>query len=507
LRHYKKVAMEKTKLHFKNPVALVILAIMSFIFISVLQACHKDGFSYQEPVRQVLAYDMLKEDTSLSIAVEALAKAKLDASLNTYGPFTFFIPDNNAFRKYFVSKGKTGLKDFTEQELKNILVYHILPSRLKSADFIQGPQAIATGQGDVISLDISKGFKFNTIANSIATVYQTDLEFSNALVHKIDAVLNPPTSTIGEFLEQNKDKYSIMIAGFKRAQLWDTINNLTDAFGTRIRITLFAEPDEVLKAASIDMAKINSMPLDQLDTLMRYHLIAGAGFSASYTKKTDAIPRAGLIERWDSTIITLNREQWLYFDLAAAKLVNSIANFSASDVIMRNGVLHVLDKHIEFSNQVKRTPIFWYIAASPNTNFAYGLPGIPSTQGPAILGSGRWRTFGPEGSPGRNFLFFDPDGVNDSLIVVVPGIRKGKYRIEVSYKAGASRGDYQLVHEQDNIGVPTFLGLKVGSTDYDQKLYLGDYVFKNSGSRRLNFTTTRVGGFAIDNVVLKPLDQ
>jgi hypothetical protein len=191
--------------------------------------------------------------------------------------------------------------------------------------------------------------------------------------------------------------------------------------------------------------------------------------------------------------------------LAAAKLVNGIANFSASDVIMRNGVLHVLDKHIEFGNGVKRTPIFWYLAASPNTNFAYGLPGINPTQGPAILGSGRWRTFGPEGNPGRNFLFFDPDGINDSLIVIVPNVRKGKYRIEASYKAGG-RGDYQLMYEQDNIGVSTFLGLKVGSTDYDQKLLLGEYVFQTSGSKRLNFVCTRVAGVALDNVVLKPLD-
>jgi uncharacterized surface protein with fasciclin (FAS1) repeats len=484
--------------YFKKRPGLMIILISALAFAGVLQGCHKDDFSYQEQTRQVLAYDMLKEDTSLSIVVEALAKAKLDASLNTYGPFTFFVPDNNAFRKFFANRGKTGLKDFTEQELRTLLTYHILPTRLKSSDFIQGPQTISTGGGDFISLDISKGFKEKTVANSIANVYKTDIEYSNALVHRIDAVLNPPTLTIGEFLEQNKDAYSVMIAGLKRANLWDTINNLTDANGTRIRITLFAESNQTLKAAGIE--SFDSWPLDKLDTLLRYHMIAGAGFSGSYTKKTDAIPRAALGERWDSTILSLNRAQWLYFDLAASKLVNGIANFSASDVIMRNGVLHVLDKHIEFTSAVKRTPIFWYIAGSPNTNFAYGIPGVNPTQGPAIRGSGNWRTFGPEANPGRDFLFYNPDGVNDSMVVVVPGVRQGKYKITISYKGGG-RGTYQLKHMDDLIGVPTNMG--AGAT-YDQRVVLGSYYFQTSGSKRLNFVVTIVGGFAIDNLVLIP---
>jgi uncharacterized surface protein with fasciclin (FAS1) repeats len=492
--------MKKSTLNFRNRGGLVVLVMITLSFAGVFQGCHKDDFSFQEQTRQALAYEKLKEDTSLSIVVEALAKAKLDATLNTYGPFTFFIPDNNAFRKFFISKGKTGLNDFTSEELRTLLVYHILPTKLKSSDFIQGPQPVSTGMGDFLSLDISKGFKFNTVANSVANVYQTDIEFSNALVHKIDAVLNPPTSTIGEFLEQNKETYSVMIAGLKRAQLWDTINNLTDAFGNRIRITLFAESNQVLKAAGIE--SFDSWPLEKLDTLFRYHMIAGAGFSGGYTKKTEAIPRAGLFERWDSTIISLNRAQWLHFDLAAAKLVNGIANFSASDVIMRNGVLHVLDKHIEFTDKVKRTPIFWYIAGSPNTNFAYGIPGVNPNQGPAIRGSGNWRTFGPEASPGRDFLFFNPDGVNDSMVVVVPGVRKGKYQIRISYKGGG-RGTYQLKYRDDNIGLPTNMG--AGAT-YDQRIVLGTYDFQTSGDKRLNFVVTIVGGFAIDNLVLVPVD-
>jgi uncharacterized surface protein with fasciclin (FAS1) repeats len=501
--------MKNSKLNsLKLSFAIVLVTVLSTVIV-FFEGCKKDPFSYQEQNRSVLAYDMMKEDTSISIAIAALDKAKISPTLNTYGPFTFFVPDNGAFRKFFASKGKNSLNDFTDEEIRTIMVYHILTARLRSSEFRQGPQTAApTGAGDVISLDISKGYKTKTVANSVANVYLTDIAYSNALVHKIDAVLNPPTQSIGQFLEQNSSKYSVMIAGLKRANLWDTINNLNDASGTRIRITLLAESNETLAAAGI--TSFATMPLDQLDTLMRYHLLAGAAFSADYTRKSDPNPRAGLTtERWDSTILSLNGQQYIYFDLAADKLINGIANFAASDVIMRNGVLQVLDTHIEFNPGIKRTPIFWYFAGNPTSHFAYGLPGISTTQGPAIRGSGRWRTFGPESNPARDFLFFDPDNVNDSMITVVPNVRKGKYSINISYKAGG-RGDYQLKYQEDLIGVPVNMGLFVtngtnGNGQYDQRVVIGTYDFRTSGSKRLNFACTRVSGFAPDFIVLNPV--
>ena len=473
------------------------LAFMATIFLLVLTllGCKKDPFSYQEQNRAVLAYEQMKTDTSLSTFVAALEKGNLAATLNTYGPFTLFAPDNNAFRKFFASKGKKSLEEFTSDSIRFYMIYHIMQTRLKSADFVQGPQPTPSGAGDFISLDISQGFKFNTVANGIAKLYQTDIEYSNALVHKMDAVLNPPTLSIGQFLEANKDQYSIMIEGLKRANLWDTLNNLTDANGQRIRLTLFAENNDVLKAAGI--TSLATMPLADLDTLMRYHMIAGAGFSVTYTRKTDARPAIGVVERWDSTILTLNRRQYLYFDLAAPKLINNTANFIASDVIMRNGVLHSVDKHLAFNPTIKRTQIFHWLRGNLATAFAYGIPGISPNQQAAVNGSGNWRTFAENG---REFLFYNPDGVNDSLVVVIPNVRTGKYRIEANYKNGG-RGDYQLMYENDLIGIPMNMGQ---GTLYDQKLVMGSYYFQTSSDKRLKFVCTRVAGLTLENIVLTP---
>ncbi len=483
----------------KSPIGLSkIFTGLAAIFL-MIQGCKKDAFSFQEQNRSVLAYEMMKQDTSLSLLVKALEKANLASTLNTYGPFTLFAPNNAAFKKFFVAKGKNSLDDFTSEELRFYMIYHIMQTRLKSSDFVQGPQPQPSGMGDFISLDISKGFKFNTSANGIANVYETDIEYSNALIHKIDALLDPPTLTIGQYLEQNKDRFSVMIGGLKRANLWDTLNNLNDINGNRIRLTFFAENNDVLKAAGIQ--SFDNMDLNDLDTLMRYHIIEGAGFSATYTKKTDAKPAIGIIERWDSTILSINRQQYIYFDLAAPKFVNDNINFIASDVIMRNGILHSLDKHMSFNKNIKRTQIYHWLRGNLATSYAFGIPGINSTQQAAVNGSGNWRTFAENG---REFIFYNPDGINDSMVVVVPNIRTGKYMIEVNYKAGG-RGDYQLMYREDLIGIPTNMGTQVGSSVYDQKRQLGVYDFKTSGNKRLNFVCTRVGGLALENIILTPV--
>ncbi|WP_205509573.1 fasciclin domain-containing protein [Longitalea arenae] len=493
--------MKNNKLHKAGSQGALGLIVVCISMLASMPACKKDGFSYQEQVRQVLAFDMIREDSSLSIAVEALERTNMSATLNTYGPFTFFIPDNNAFRKLFASRAKKTLEDFSDEELKTMLVYHILPARIKSAEFIQGPQATPTGRGDFITLDISKGFKYNTIANGIAKVYETDIEYSNALVHKIDAVLNPPTLTIGEFLQQNKDLYSIMIGGLQRAGLMDTLTHLTDRFGQRIRLTLFAETNEVLQAAGIH--NFDGMPVEELQQLMRYHIIPGANFSASYTQFRPAMKALNVQERWDSTLLSINNNDYIYFNLAAKKLINDTADFAATDIIMRNGVIHNIDKHIAFHPGIRRTQIyhiFW-----KNTNFAYGIPGVSSSQAPVLSTSGTvyWRYYLEGAVNGRSeyFLFMAPDGINDSLVTIVKNVRRGKYKIEVNYKGGG-RGDYQLKHGDDLIGVPLNYGL--GAT-WEQKVVIGTYDFKTSGDKRLNFVCTRVGGINLEALVLTPV--
>jgi uncharacterized surface protein with fasciclin (FAS1) repeats len=472
------------------------------ILLCVVAGCRREDTSFQEKNRLFQMMDMLRADTSLSIMVEALDKAQLSGTLNTYGPFTLFAPDNKAFRSYIKNVGKTSIADFTSEEISTLMTYHILGARLRSADFIPGPQTSSTGRGDFITLDISKGTKTEALANGKARLYETDIEYSNGIVHRMDAVLDPPVLTIGAFLEQNP-QYSVMKEGLQLAGLMDTLLALTNAQGDKIRLTLFAETNEVLAAAGI--TTFNNMPLDELQDLMRYHLVPGGSFTAQYAGLTAAVPAIGVTERWDNTLTTLSPNSHIYYDMAGQKPVNTTIDFRGSDILMKNGVLHNVDKHMVYSSAVPRTQITHVF--SETLNYAYGLAGISPTAQPIIsTAAGRFRYFAETGHPrsGAMVLFFEADSKDDSLISIVRNVRKGKYKISINYKNG-NRGDMQLMYGDDKIGAVKNYG--AGSTFY-QNMELGTYEFTTSGDKRFKWVSqqSKLAAVVMDVMVLTPVN-
>jgi uncharacterized surface protein with fasciclin (FAS1) repeats len=476
--------------------------IILMVLLGVVAGCEREDTSYQEKTRLYQLMDMLRADTSLSMTVEALDSAQLSGTLNTYGPFTLFAPDNNAFRNYLKNVGKTSIADFTSEEITTLMIYHILGARLRSADFIPGPQSVSTGRGDFIALDISRGTKTDALANGKARLYETDIEYSNGLVHKMDAVLDPPVLTIGEFLQQNP-QYSVLKGGLQRAGLMDTLIALTNAQGEKIRLTLFAETNEVLAAAGI--TTFDNMPLDELKDLMLYHLIPGSSFTAQYAGLTAAVPAIGVIERWDNTLTTLSADSHIYYDMAGQKPVNASIDFRGSDILMKNGVLHNLDKHMVFGPAVPRTQITHVF--NQTLNYLYGVNGISPTAQPIVsTAAGRFRYFAETSHPrsGAMVLFFEADSKDDSLISIVRNVRKGKYKISINYKNG-NRGDLQLMVGDDKIGPVKNYG--AGTTFY-QNMELGTYEFKTGGDKRFKWVSqqSKLAAVVMDVMILTPVN-
>ncbi|OCX54097.1 hypothetical protein BEL04_07465 [Mucilaginibacter sp. PPCGB 2223] len=479
--------------------------------LAACAGCRDTSLSYMVPTRTTLMLDQIQADTSLTTTVQALQIANMAATLDTYGPFTFFAPNNSAWAQYIKNKGKTSINDLTAAQLKTVLTYLILPTRLYAANFIQGPQATPSGAGDFLTLDISKGYRYNTVANGIAHVYQTDIVYSNGLVHKIDAVLDPPSLTIGQFLSQNPGTYSVFTAGLQRVGLLDTLTLLNDKNNVRVALSLFAETNDVLKTAGI--TTFDNMPMADLKSLMLYHIIKGSNFSASYTPHTLAIPGINLLESYDNTILSLDNQSWIYFNLADNKLINnSTVGLAASDILMRNGLVHNLDKHMVFdtttdSKTSKRVQIYHYFSLA--TSYEYGAAGFTAGSLPPTTTTGNWRIYAESGtgtSRGTiNCLFFSPHAAGDSVISIVKNIRKGTYRIEANYKAGG-RGTYQLYCGKDLIGVPVNYGLTLGQpSNWEQKAFIGNYTFKKSGDTPLKWVCTINGSVDFDCLVLTPI--
>ena len=121
--------------------------------------------------------------------VTALEAAGLTQTLRGNGPFTVFAPTDEAFRKLPAGTLETLLKPENREQLRAILLYHVVPGRvnaatartLDGAETVEGSRLRIRTQGSSLRIDG-------------ATVVMADVGATNGVIHVIDEVLLPPTA-------------------------------------------------------------------------------------------------------------------------------------------------------------------------------------------------------------------------------------------------------------------------------------------------------------------------
>ena len=120
----------------------------------------------------------------LSTATRLIQEAGLTETLQGSGPFTAFVPTDEAFKTVPAAMLETLSRDKTR--LKAVLSYHVVAGKLGSADMKNGP--VKTVQGSDLSLYRSGTF----VTADEAVVTAADVQATNGVVHIVDKVLMPP---------------------------------------------------------------------------------------------------------------------------------------------------------------------------------------------------------------------------------------------------------------------------------------------------------------------------
>jgi len=129
-------------------------------------------------------------NTNLTKFVSLLKQANLTYVVSGPGNYTVFAPDNAAFAKVDASTLAEWQKNNTT--LKNVLRYHIAPDKTLSTDF----KAIGSGTLPTLNgLSIPYSVDGTKIKVDNATVTKADINATNGVIHIIDSVMIPPTST------------------------------------------------------------------------------------------------------------------------------------------------------------------------------------------------------------------------------------------------------------------------------------------------------------------------
>ncbi|UYZ60463.1 fasciclin domain-containing protein [Hymenobacter latericus] len=123
----------------------------------------------------------------LSQLLEAAQLAGLASNLGNEGPYTVFAPSNAAFRNLPYGAMAGLKKPESKENLKGLVNYHIIQSRLLAMDLRDG-QELTTLNGQKIKIGVKNG----KITVNNATVSTPDVVSSNGVLHVIDKVLLPP---------------------------------------------------------------------------------------------------------------------------------------------------------------------------------------------------------------------------------------------------------------------------------------------------------------------------
>ncbi|HEY0599833.1 fasciclin domain-containing protein [Brevundimonas sp.] len=131
--------------------------------------------------------DVLKERGQFTTFLRALDQAQLTEVLATRPAITLFAPTDEAFAALPEADRTRLLDPANAQELRNLMLYHVIVTEL-TTDQIKGARGpVATGGGVEITIDGTG----EAIAVGTAKVTQAEIDASNGGVFVIDAVLNP----------------------------------------------------------------------------------------------------------------------------------------------------------------------------------------------------------------------------------------------------------------------------------------------------------------------------
>jgi transforming growth factor-beta-induced protein len=264
--------------------------------------------------------DIAVADGRFTTLVAALKAAGLVDALKGAGPFTVFAPTDDAFKKLPAGTVDNLLKPENLEQLKSILLYHVVNGAVMSADVAQLTSA-STLEGDPVSIKVDMG----SVYINDAKVVIADIKASNGVIHVIDSVLLPPQKpgTIIDVATAD-GRFTTLVAAIKAAGLVDTLNGAGP-------FTVFAPTDDAFKklpAGTVD-SLLKPENLEQLKNILLYHVISGKVMAADVVKLTSAKTVLGQ----DISITVKDGKVYLNGDVQVI----------ITDIPASNGVIHVID--------------------------------------------------------------------------------------------------------------------------------------------------------------------
>ena len=313
-----------------------------------LSACDDDDDTLPDNSSQNIV-QVAQGNASFSTLVAAVTKANLATTLSGTGPFTVFAPTNDAFAKLAPPfNNATNITAITSQaqidQLRGILLYHVVGANLKAADIATGASTRTTARpastvGGTATNDNTLYLTKNSTGvflNGSTRVVTADVSASNGVIHAIDNVLMPPSQTIAGLVTSSASsttapEFTLLLEALQRPAASAI---LAAAGSASSNVTVFAPTDAAFRAL-LGTAPLSSVSDADLTAILSRHVISGRVFSSDLTPGTVATLGGNVTVAAAGTGFTVRGGN------------GTAATITAANLLATNGVVHVINQVIQ----------------------------------------------------------------------------------------------------------------------------------------------------------------
>ena len=263
--------------------------------------------------------DTAVADGRFGTLVAAVQAAGLVDALKGEGPLTVFAPTDDAFAMLPEGTVESLLKPENLEQLKSILLYHVVGGKLMASD-VTSMTAAESLEGSEIAFKVDMG---NAYANE-AKIIITDIETSNGVIHVIDSVLLPPAK-LSDIVDTAvaDGRFKTLAAALGAAGLVETLKGEGP-------FTVFAPTDDAfakLPAGTVETL-LKPENLEQLKSILLYHVVSGKVM-------------ADQVVTLESADTVLGKP--VTIKVMDGKVYVNDSQVVLTDVLASNGVIHVID--------------------------------------------------------------------------------------------------------------------------------------------------------------------
>ena len=285
----------------------------------------------------------------------------MESVLNVRGPYTVFLPNDEAMFEYYALKGVNSVEELSETFQKDLILNHVLGTALPTGDFGLGALRETNGLRDYVPCEFDGS---EIIVAKYSRIIKRDIRTANGFIHVIDKVMDPVVEDVFSVVSSDPS-YKIFSDGVNLSGLKDTLQIIDFPYGNKIartRYTLLAVPDTVFNRYGIysvddliDWCGGNRDSLtflsDPFYRFIEYHCIGGSFYLSDLN--TGLYP---ILSKDNNIFVTIDDDYKINMDSKTKEYTGFI--IPASNMPAKNGALHAIDDIMPVIQPKPATVIF-----------------------------------------------------------------------------------------------------------------------------------------------------